>query len=268
MKLFSVTQGRGADVVLLHGWALHSGVWNEIADTLAQYFRVTLIDLPGHGRSPIFPDAYSLSNLATHVLDVAPPKAVWLGWSLGGMVAMQAALEQPERLAGLVLVASSPRFVEAADWPHAVPVQVLQDFAQDLQRDFRGTIRRFLALQMRGNTHTRDYLRILNTRAFKHGEPSLVALQAGLSLLAETDLRKQLKDITCPTLLVMGENDTLIPLAAAEALVVMFKAAYSEVIPGAGHAPFLSHPQQFLQRVTAFLHETLHRNQRAGQTSA
>jgi pimeloyl-[acyl-carrier protein] methyl ester esterase len=262
MTLFSQTQGHGPDVVLLHGWGLHSGVWQDTAQALAQHYRVTRIDLPGYGGSAwSAPD--SLETLAAYTLDSAPARAVWIGWSLGGMLALQAALNRPARLAGLILAASSPRFVQAVDWP-GVPAQVLAQFSGDLQSDFRGTLARFLTLQLRGSMESRPALQQLRARLLDAGTPQMPALRDGLAMLAETDLRSRIKDITCRTLLICGEHDTLVPLAAAEAFVLLSAHARIECIRGAAHAPFLSHPHVFLRHVNAFLHDTFYSAQRTG----
>ena len=88
MTLSTYTIGNGQDLVLLHGWGLHSPIWKEFAPTLAQHFRVTVIDLPGYGESKYDPKtAKSLPKLAEQLLEYAPPQAIWLGWSLGGLIA-------------------------------------------------------------------------------------------------------------------------------------------------------------------------------------
>jgi pimeloyl-[acyl-carrier protein] methyl ester esterase len=254
MSLHTQTQGSGSDIVLLHGWGLGSSVWDETAQALSRKFRVTLIDLPGYGESPLHNNNYSLETLADLTLDAAPPHAVWAGWSLGGMVAMQAAIQQPQRVTGLVLVATTPRFVQGADWPHAVDARVLQEFGRDLEDNYPATMARFLALQAPGNDWARTEIRRLKAHV-EHGAPTADALQGGLAILRNTDLRAQLAHIHCSALVIAGQHDTLVPLAAAESLVVMLKTARLQVIYGAGHAPFLSHPQEFLQAVTEFLHE-------------
>ncbi len=247
----------------MHGWGLSAAVWEETAQALAQNFRVTLIDLPGYGHSPLPNRGYSLELLADLALAAAPPQAIWIGWSLGGIVAMQAALRQPQQVAGLVLAASTPRFVQGSNWRHAVDVSVLDTFAQDLKDNYRATILRFLALQARGSERARDTIRTLSARLFEHTEPLPEALHGGLALLRDTDLRPALAHICCPTLIIAGARDTLIPLAAAETLVLMLKSARLHVIHGAGHAPLLSHPQEFVQAVNDFLDEQPQTDRRA-----
>lgn len=267
MKLFTRTQGDGPDLVLLHGWGLHGEVWSEVAPALAAHYRVTLIDLPGHGRSTPLDGAGSLHALTQQVLDAAPPAAAWLGWSLGGMIALHAAFTQPQRLTRLVAVAATPRFVQAPDWPHAVETRLLDDFALALTCDYRATVQRFVALQTRGAPHARAQLRALNAQLFSHGEPDPAALRAGLEVLRGADLRGEICAINCPTLLIGAEHDKLVPVAALKNFVLMLPAGRLHIIGGAGHAPFLSHAREFIRTVKEFLDETIAGNRRAGPPS-
>ncbi|MDA1107287.1 MAG: pimeloyl-ACP methyl ester esterase BioH [Proteobacteria bacterium] len=247
MNLFSETAGHGPDLVLLHGWGLHSGVWDETAAALAENFRVTWIDLPGHGRSPWLSGHSSLTTLTQQLLDSAPPHAIWLGWSLGGIIALQLAAQHPERVNKLVLVASTPKFVNAPDWEHGVAADTLDEFVRALASDYRSCIKRFLALQLRGSAHAAQTLRRLDAIAFRYGEPDRRALSAGLELLRDSDLRSELGGITCPSLVIAGERDTLTPPDAQRYLAAHLPQAHLSVIPRAGHAPFLSHAPEFLR---------------------
>ncbi|MDT9970470.1 pimeloyl-ACP methyl ester esterase BioH [Klebsiella pneumoniae] len=139
------TIGEGdCHLVLLHGWGLNAQVWDCITPQLASHFTLHLVDLPGYGRSGGF-GAMSLEAMAQRVLEQAPPQAVWLGWSLGGLVASQVAIMRPERVQALVTVASSPCFAARDDWPGIKP-EVLAGFQQQLSDDFQRTVERFLAL--------------------------------------------------------------------------------------------------------------------------
>ena len=90
-NLWWQTVGTGnCHLVLLHGWGLNAEVWHCIQEELASHFTLHLVDLPGFGRSRGF-GAMTLDEMARQVLEHAPQKAVWLGWSLGGLVASQIA---------------------------------------------------------------------------------------------------------------------------------------------------------------------------------
>ena len=258
MSLHVESHGRGADLVMVHGWGMHSGIWGGCVGRLAKRYRVTLVDLPGHGRSPWSPAAMdSLRSLAAAVSGEVPAPAVWLGWSLGGLVALQAAADLPQRMTGLVLVATNASFVRRPGWRWGQTRAILNGFAADLSRDYRGVLRRFLALQARGSEAAHHQLRLLRERLFLHGEPDPEALRAGLGLLTRSDLRDRLPSIDRPTLLVAGENDALVPPQAAVGLAAQLPDGRLERFANAGHAPFLSDPERFCSVVESFIDERL-----------
>jgi pimeloyl-[acyl-carrier protein] methyl ester esterase len=76
--------GQGPDLVLLHGWSMHSGVWQPLAELLAEKFTLHLVDLPGHGTSEWHSDALQINNILDELERNVPETAFWLGWSLGG----------------------------------------------------------------------------------------------------------------------------------------------------------------------------------------
>lgn len=254
MSLYVERQGRGPDLVLLHGWGLHGGVWEGVAPALAEHFSLHRVDLPGHGRSPNLQGDYKLEAVAEAVLAVAPQSAYWLGWSLGGRVAMQAALLAPSRIHKLIAMAASPRFLTEPEslWPGVEP-SVLAGFARGLEQDYRKTLNQFLSIQALGSERAKQEIRLLRQGLFAHGEPSLAALHGALGILQSADLRAQLGQISCPTLFLAGARDTLMPVEAARLSADLVPGATLEVIKGAGHAPFISHPEAFLQAIRQFL---------------
>jgi len=253
MNLFTQTLGAGPDVVLLHGWGMNADVWEGILPVLTKQFRVTLLDLPGHGRSLGSLADYSLQNLAATIDTGIPPNAMLVGWSLGGMIATQLTVNNPDNIRKLVLVASAPQFVRDDTWPDGTDADVLDSFADGLKQNYQQTIKRFIVIQAMGSEHAREQQHILRERVFRHGNPQPAALEAGLAILRHTDLRPELAKITCPTLLVSGEHDALFRPDAAEKTRSMIAGACLSIIPGAGHAPFLSHPDLFLDSLLTFL---------------
>ncbi len=245
--------GIGPALVMLHGWGMHSGVWGGFAQRLAQHYRVTLIDLPGHGRSTTFPTPYTLATVAHAVLAHAPPSAYWLGWSLGGLIAQHVAYHAPQRVAKLVLLSCSPQFLRSTDWPHAMDAAVLAQFSAELQRDYRATVLRFLALEVQGSAVAREELRALRECVFAHGEPQGAALVGGLNILRDSNLRAQFAALQKPVLVVLGAHDRLVPAEIVQDIARLLPPTVHHVIDGAGHAPFLSQPDVCAQRVTEFL---------------
>jgi len=230
-------QGGGPDLVMLHGWGMHSGIWSDWVGTLASEFRVHCVDLPGHGSSCVAVED-TLEAWTSEVMQVVPEGAWWLGWSLGGLLAQQAACMFPDAMRGLVLVAGTPRFVKADDWPHGVDSKVFEQFASQLEQDPERTLTRFLALQVRGAQDSAVTLRHLRSRLQQRPLAQAAALRSGLDILSGSDLREVTAASKLPMHWLLGERDTLISSAMAADLGGAF-----HVVPGAGHAPFLSHPK-------------------------
>jgi pimeloyl-[acyl-carrier protein] methyl ester esterase len=253
MTLHVEIRGSGPDLVLLHGWALHGGMWGPWLGDLERHARLHVLDLPGHGRSPWPAGVRDLSGLAATVFPHIPRGAAVLGWSLGGMLALELARRHPQHLRALLLVATTPKFVAGPNWEHGLPAAVLDEFSRGLEQDYRRTVQTFLALQARGDERAQDALRLLRARLAAHGVPDRRGLATGLDILRDTDLREALPQITLPALVVAGEHDRLTPPEAGRELALRLPLARFHLIGRSGHAPFLSHPDAVLVEVAAFL---------------
>jgi len=254
-------QGQGTDLVMLHGWGMHSGIWHALVKPLRDHYRLHLVDLPGHGQSQSIAADFDLAQLADSIWQSVVPQlrgpAVWLGWSLGGMAAMQIARQHRDMVRALVLVASTPRFSQADDWPHAMSAAVLDSFAEQLAGDYKSTLQRFLALQVKGSDDARQVLRELRDRVLDNANVDLTALQSGLAILKQADLRAALTEIgQLPCLLIYGERDMLIPLEAVADIQALLTNNQTWIVKGVGHAPFILHPETFIKQLNVFLHET------------
>ena len=244
--------GKGEPILLIHGWGMHSGMWSQVAEQLALTHRVHLVDLPGHGGSTAC-KPYSLDTLVQQFSTHFNEPLTVVGWSLGGQVALRWAQQHPAQVKKLILVATTPSFVQQDGWSCAMAADTLQEFAASLLQNHALTLKRFLALQLRGSENERELLLDLRTRLFARGEPDVEALKGGLEILRDTDLRAELVNIMQPTLLIAGERDMLTPQAASEYMAHTMPNTQLEVIGGASHAPFLSHREQFVTAVQKFL---------------
>lgn len=250
--------GEGPPLVLLHGFALHGGLFAPVVPVLARHHRVHVVDLPGHGHST--GEIVTLDGMVDEIaalLAALPGPAHVLGWSLGGMVAQRLALARPELVAGLVLVCTTPRFVSAPDWPHAMAPATLARFGDELRVAYRATLQRFLTLQVQGRGEGgavgRDVLAQLRDSLFARGHPAPDTLAASLAILGGTDLRADAARIAAPMLVITGPRDALTPSPAGEWLAGRIPQARLATIAGAAHAPFLSHPDAFIAAVQGFL---------------
>lgn len=248
------TIGSGAPLVLLHGWGMHGGVWSDVAQKLAADFQVHSVDLPGYGASVALPETSLESLVQALSACFGEPLAV-CGWSLGGQVALRWAASEPEKVRRLILLASTPCFAEREDWKYGMENGVLEKFAAELEQNYGATLRRFIALQLRGSENERELLMQLRERLFSRGEPDMAALRGGLDILRDADQRAELPGIKQPTLVIAGERDKLTPLEASCYMAQGIPAARMVEVKGAAHAPFLSHPEIFVEHVKRFMHE-------------
>ncbi len=244
------TSRSAGNLVLLHGWAMHSGIWQSVIEQLQSQHNIWCVDLPGHGlaREQAWPE--QPLKLLKPLSEQLPDDSVWLGWSMGGLFALQAAQEQFCK--ALILVASNPCFVQQPHWPSAVPAEVFQQFSEDLSTGFERSLRRFLALEVHGSDSAKEQLQQLQTIAFSRGTPSLAALQGGLQLLQQADFSETLPTITLPVLIVGGRRDRLVPWTSLKQTAQQMPNATLKRIPGAGHAPFIGDPVMFSELVLEF----------------
>jgi len=251
MKLHLTANGSGPDLVLLHGWAMNSSVWASILPGLEANFRVTCVDLPGHGRSD-FNAHWSLDDVVDALASALPKKCRVLGWSLGGMLGLRLALKYPRQVERLILLASSAKFTQSADWLHGQPVSVLQQFSKQLVDNPAATIKRFLSLQTQGLEQAGELNRRLRGLISTEHFPQIAGLESGLAVLETADLRDDLREVACPVLQILGENDQLIPIAVAKDAMQLNANLQQCIIKKAGHTPFLSHPEETLSAINKF----------------
>jgi pimeloyl-[acyl-carrier protein] methyl ester esterase len=259
-------------LLLLHGWGMNSKVWEPIRAQLEARYRVSLVDLPGHG----FNHGVKANNideivdLIVNSMSGTPEKYHLLGWSLGGLIAQALTLRVPDKVRSLTLVASTPKFSQnlekGADyWPHAMSLETLNNFADNLKADPEATLKRFVALQFMGIKEARSIQRNLIEKLFKPiktvekwggvlletGLPNLEALDTGLKLLNESDFREASVDL--PQHWLFGGRDRLIPADVINDLKLLRPDAEITLLENAGHAPFMTHPDEFLEPLTLFI---------------
>jgi pimeloyl-[acyl-carrier protein] methyl ester esterase len=224
---------------------MNSAVWRQCLQQLPPWVNPVCVDLPGYGECTDV-DATTLDDYVEHVAQHINRPAVLVGWSLGGLVSLQLAQRYPQKVAALFQVATNPRFVQTVDWQTAIEASVFEQFAVSLEIDMSKTIRRFLALQVRGTNVSMQTVRQLQHAIDERGLPKRAALFTGLKMLADTDLTAAVEDLDCAVSWLLGDKDALVPVELAAALKTMSSTADIQIISGAGHAPFVSHPVDFV----------------------
>ena len=235
---------------LLHGWGLNRRVFGGLERALG--VPAQSLDLPGHGEASYEPGALDPDRLAARLAAAHPGAHAWLGWSLGGLVALTLAARHPQSVSRLVLVGATPRFARAPDWPCGTAPDVLEAFADQLVIDHAATVRRFLTLQ--AGTGARAEARALMAHLQDGGMPQAPALAEGLAVLQGSDRRALLPSIRAPVLFVHAATDTIVLIEAARAA--------ARLVPdgrlceaGRGHAPFLNAEDAVATLIRDFLRD-------------
>jgi pimeloyl-[acyl-carrier protein] methyl ester esterase len=244
--------GSGPPLVLLHGWAMHGGVFAPLVERLRASRTLYVVDLPGHGHSRDCDVPLQLQH-CVDAIAAAVPTAPWCGWSLGGLFALHAAATRPQQVPALAMLCASPRFVRGEDWTFGVSAEIFRDFATGLRNDYRGTLDRFVALEAFGSEHAKDEIRTLRDELFARCEPTAAVLADGLELLETADLRSELPGLQVPGLWLAGRRDRLVDPRAMRDAAALSPGASWHVIEHAGHAPFLTHADEVAARLTGFL---------------
>ena len=237
--------------VFVHGWAMNSAVWQPCFDLLPDWMDVIQVDLPGHGTMANV-KAESINDYVQALAALVNRPVIWVGWSLGGLAVLQLAKDYPERVAGLFMVATNPCFVQKEGWSCAVEKNVFELFADALEKDTDATIKRFLALQVKGSGVTMSTVRELQQSLQQRGRASIDALRSGLDILATSDLRIELPYMNCPVTWLLGGRDVLVPVSLAGALKTLQPNIKNIVEKEAAHARFISHPENFASALIDF----------------
>ena len=244
--------GKGPPLVLLHGWAMHGGIFAPLVERLRDRYTLHVVDLPGHGNSRDCDVPLQLQSCVDAVAAVVPA-APWCGWSLGGLIALHAAATRPARVPALAMLCASPCFVRGDDWKYGVSAEIFRDFAAGLRSDYRGTLDRFVALEAFGSEHAKEEIRTLRDGLFERCEPAASVLAEGLELLETSDLRDALPGLQVPSLWLAGRRDRLVDPRAMRDAAELAPGSTLHVVEHAGHAPFLTHADEVATHLTMLM---------------
>lgn len=242
--------GEGPDLLLLHGWGVNSAVWNPVLEGLSAHFRVHLIDLPGFGNSEGLTD-YSLDTIVDRIMERVPEQSIWCGWSLGGLIASHASYLYPDKIAKLIQVCTSPKFVGEKLWP-GVETMVFEKFKLGLLKNPDKILARFISIQAMGCESARKDTLILKKLLTDTKQASLIALSEGLNLLNESDLRMEFAQLSLPCLSIFGQFDNLVPIETSVAMQQLLPGSLQKVFLHSSHAPFVSEPEAFIDNIVGF----------------
>ncbi len=251
------SEGRGAQdsrlpIVLGHSFLCDGEMWREQLPALSGDHRVINVDFRGHGRSSRLTAPFTLYDAVSDVIAVLDElgieRAVWCGLSIGGMVALRAALAHPERVAGLILLDTD---AGPETLGHRLKYRAMGAFAK---RFGLGPLLPSVARLMFAATTRREQPALVAEWKARFAAVDVPSALHGLDALIRRDsLLGRLPEIAVPTLLLVGEEDRSLPVPFSRRIHERLSDSSLEIIPGAGHLSALEQPARVNEAITAFL---------------
>lgn len=234
-------------IVMIHGWGYDSSVFKTLVETLKSNFRVQTVNLPGYNNTPAVSE-YTLNKLALQIENQIGEDVTVIGWSMGGLVAMQLAELFPNKVTKLILLTSTPCFSRKETWTEAMDRKVLKNFLVAYNKQPKETLERFTYLTTEGSNNPRNWLRVL--KKLTEVEVSQEALEKGLDLLINSDLRDLMRRLDIPILMIFGEKDSLVPVTSKDEVKKLNPKIDINVIKDAGHIPFITDTETVARLIT------------------
>ena len=248
------TQAAQQELVLLHGWGCNREVWRPLLVELRPWANITLVDLPGCTDATESGVGTDVRKLLARVLERCPARAVFVGWSLGGQLAIELARRKPDRVAGVITLCSNPSFVARGDWP-GMSQQAFEAFRADVGTDPAAALQRFDSLQVAGASSPRALLRQLR---LLRRVPVARDLLAGLEWLHVLDQRLSLAALTQPQLHVLAAQDALVPANVGQHVataIADLPSAQVRTLTDTCHLAPLDAPAKVAREIRAFVRD-------------
>lgn len=230
-------------VLWLPGWGFQADVFATLVKAFPQETAFCCVSWQGlHATEDIV-------NRTKTLLNAVEGKVFIVGWSLGAMAALELACACPDKISRLALFAPTGSFIKRESYEHGWDARIVKRMKKQLQRDVEQVLGDF-DVAMLGKAEHRDYLQ--KVQAIRSPDQAQ-SLATGLEYLLETDLRKSLKEIRQPMLLIHGSEDSICPEAAS---LYVEKHVPGEVkrivLDGAGHIPFITEEDRVIRELGQF----------------
>ena len=242
-------EGEGPWLTMSHSLACNLSMWDEQAKALSHRFKVLRYDTRGHGGSEAPKGPYTLDQLvddAKALFDALGIKRThWAGLSLGGMIGQTFAVEHPGFFQSMVLADTTSRRPPGGEQMWADRVKLARD--QGMEGVVEGTLGRWFTEPYR-NTHKDVMARISQDIR----NTPLEGFAGCCEAIGNLDVLDRLKEIDCPTLVIVGEQDHGTPPAAAKVIQENIRGAELVIIPSAAHLSNVEQPEAFTKALTSF----------------
>lgn len=237
----------------IHGWGFDSRVLSGLAAEFSEDWNTQLLDMPGYGENQTARLPADINTAADVLIAEIPVGSILLGWSLGGMLAIKVAHKLRDRVRAIVLLASTPCFVNKEDWPYGIESSFIQNMTERITVNAAEVLQEFAGLIAQGDVSPRQTLRKLKL-LLKSSCANSGALLSGLNILMNADLRKELSELECEMMMISGKEDRLIAAGTGTASRKIQPALQLNDIQETGHAPFISRRNEVVDVIGKYLH--------------
>jgi pimeloyl-[acyl-carrier protein] methyl ester esterase len=243
-------------LLLLHGWATHSGVFVRQLGVFKNELNVIAPDLYDLVDEDA-PDTFSLdtvvNDLADHVVASGIKNLFIFGWSLGGIVAAKLCARLADVTRGVIFCGFSPVFTKSDKNPYGMDQSAIDKLKTRIDASASNAIEEFVKLVMQGYIYTTGLQMINDIVLDEISEEKKGLLLSSLSLLEGTDYTEDVKAIKAKTLIIHGTEDKLCSLESAESMAGQIDDCELKIMEGASHIPFFTNSDDFNEIVMEFL---------------
>lgn len=241
-----------ASLIMLPGWGLDSQIWSPIKEELAAQHHLYFVD---------WHDIHTIADFKERVIHLLKWEKLesyfLLGSSLGSVVALEIAHTYPKQVKGVVMLGGTSRFTvdPSGDYDYGWRARIVERMKSNVKQEMKKTLTSFYtSMFSKSELEAGELARFLSLGVNRNREDNLDSLVIGLDYLIQMDLRKELKNISSPILLIHGEEDKVCPRTAVEYIFYQTKGnADLKILPNTGHLPFFTRPQECLGWIQKFI---------------
>lgn len=250
--------GQGKPLLLVHGWAMHGGVFAELAEELSGYNQIIRVDLRGHGASQHVHGACTFDACARDIIvllrSLCTGPVIAVGWSMGVSILLKAVEITPRLFDRLVFISGNPSLVSRPDYPCGIPEITVRRLYRQVERSYPEGLKNFYSLLLtpREQELFGKDMRYAAMTDLSHA-PAKDAALALLDCLRHEDLRPALSGVCMPTLILHGDEDGICNPAGGAFMHSHIPGSELVRFPQTGHAPFLTRSREVIDHLRLFL---------------
>jgi sigma-B regulation protein RsbQ len=252
------TWGEGSRTMLFaHGFGCDQNMWRDITPAFEKQYRIVVFDYVGAGKSDLSAyneERYSdLNGYAQDVLDVCQAlqltDVIFVGHSVSSMIGILAALKKPHSFSDLILIGPSPCYINDEDYLGGFQKKDIDELLDTMDKNYIGWAN-FLAPAIIKNPDRPELAKEL-TESFCSTDPKIARQFAKATFFS--DNRKDLPKVKTPSLIMQCSDDLIAPFQVGEYLHANLKGSQLKVMKATGHCPHMSHPEETISIMQAYL---------------